>query len=402
VVRGSLMNRIGFYTEVTENISRLPQFIYEQYRTGRQLFGEAFVKPFGTENALDYLGSRAYLTYTPNRAIRIKFGKDRVFWGNGRQSLLLSDHAPDHLMLNLTTRIWKLEYVNHFTQMIDFIPGKGDTEGTHPRKYGVFHQLNYYPVPAVAIGVFESVVYQPLLPNGRRGFELQYLNPVIFYRAIEQYVGSPDNAMLGLNLKWNLFRTAQLYGQILIDDYNFGFRDLGDGYWGNKTGFQAGIRYIDAFRIPTLDLQAEYNRVRPFTYQHFNTASNYAHYGQYLGHAAGANLSDWFFGLRWRPLPMLHAELAYSGLDKGLDENGINYGGDLSIPHTSRPGEFGNRTGQGVPFRVRQAYGRLSWQLWRLDAWLELEGRYRTENELRSLSFLGGLRATLAPRPVRF
>ena len=54
--------------------------------------------------------------------------------------------------------------------------------------------------------------------------------------------------------KWNLFNRFQLYGQFLLDDYNYSKRSEGSGYWGNKLGLQAGAKYIDAFGIPTLDL----------------------------------------------------------------------------------------------------------------------------------------------------
>ncbi|TAE50621.1 MAG: hypothetical protein EAZ89_11725, partial [Bacteroidetes bacterium] len=362
----------------------------------------AFVKPFKNENAIDWLGSRAYVTFSPFREMRIKFGKDRAFWGNGYQSLLLSDYAADYLLLTVTTRVWKLEYVNHFTQMIDFIPGKSDRDGTYPRKYGAFHQLSFKPDKHISLGVFESVVYNPWLPNGQRGFELQYLNPLIFYRAAEQFIGSPDNALLGAHAKWNLLNHVQLYGQFLLDDFNFGFFRQDKGYWGNKTGWQAGIKYIDAFRIPTLDIQAEYNRVRPYTYQHFNTSSNYAHYGQYLGHAAGANLYSAHLILRYHPLAALNVFLSGTMLMKGLDQNGINYGGDIRIPQVDRPDDFGNSVGQGNPWNVRDLYGRVSWQLWKSDAWIEAEGRYRRENEVSSLSFQAGLRMNMTGRMVKF
>ena len=89
--------------------------------------------------------------------MRIKFGKDRAFWGNGSQSLLLNDHSADYLLLNIQTKIWKLVYTNHFTQMIHFIPNRNDTEGTLPRKYGVFHQLTYHPNSKLSFSIFESV-----------------------------------------------------------------------------------------------------------------------------------------------------------------------------------------------------------------------------------------------------
>lgn len=403
VIRGTAFGRLGFYTEVSDNITRAERFIYNRYEETITYPGEGFVKRFGEENGLDYFSSRAYITYSPVPKVRLKFGKDRAFWGNGYQSLMLSDHATDYLLFTINTRIWKLEYTNHFTQMIDFIKNRNDTEGTFPRKYAVFHQLSYKPTPALSLGIFESIVYTPNLANGRRGFELQYLNPIIFYRSVEQSLGSPDNSLFGLTGKWNLLGHVQAYGQLLIDDFNFGVRDQGSGYWGNKIGYQAGLKYIDAFSIPTLDLQAEYNRLRPYTYQHFNISANYLHYGQSLGHANGANLSDYHFTLRYHPLPAWNLMLVYSHGLKGLDTGTINYGGDPGRSYiVDRPGDFDNAVGQGSPQEVDMLYGRLSFQLWQTDIYAELEGRHRIENEFTSTSILGGLRVHFSPGSVRY
>ncbi|MEZ4829995.1 MAG: hypothetical protein R3C61_27485 [Bacteroidia bacterium] len=402
VVRGSFGDKLGFYTEVYDNVTRLPQFVFNSWKTTQTLHGEAFVKPFGSANGVDYFSSRAYITYRPLKNMRIKFGKDRAFWGNGYQSLFLSDHAADYLLLNIQTRIWKLVYTNHFTQMIHFVRNRNDNDGILPRKYGVFHQLTWYPQNQFSLSIFESVIYSPIVANGRRGFELQYLNPIIFYRAAEQYIGSPDNSLLGAQMKLNLLRHVQVYGQILLDDYNFGARDQGKGYWGNKLGYQGGLKYIDAFGITALDLQAEYNRIRPYTYQHFSVISSYSNYGQYLGHAAGANLNQYFFALRYHPFPAWNIFISYNHLNKGLDSGGINYGGDISVPDINRPGDFDNYVGQGDPWKVQQVYGRLSWQVDHTDIYAELEVRYRTENENRSVSALGGLRVNILPREVKF
>jgi hypothetical protein len=402
VVRGSLGNKLGFHTEVYDQVTRVPHYIYQNFLDRELVYGEGFVKRFGSTNGLDYFGSRAYLTYQPWEGLRIKFGKDRSFWGNGHQSLLLSDFAADYLLLTLTARIWKLEYVSHFGQMIDFIQDKNDTEGAFPRKFGAFHQLSYQPNSRLSVGFFEAVMYSPNLPNMPRGVELQYFNPIIFYRTAEQYIGSPDNSVLGLHAKYNLWQRVQAYGQFLLDDYNYGKRSEGSGYWGNKTGWQLGLKYVDVLGIPSLDLQAEYNRVRPFTYQHFNAASNYSHYGQHLGHAAGANLYDYHLILRYHPYPAWNLVASYSFLRKGLDQDGLNYGGDVRLPFVNRPGDFDQQVAQGMQLDVHQVYGRLSYQLWNLDAYLEGEARYRQSNELRSLSFLVGLRTQIQGRPVKY
>lgn len=410
VIRGTLFNKVGFHTEVADNYNRVPYHIYQEWLATELIHGEAFVKRytprFGGQNGLDYFSTRGYLTYSPFSGMRIKFGKDRNFWGNGYQSLLLSDEATDYLLLNVTTRIWKFEYINHFTQFVDFIPLHNDNEGDFPRKYGAFHLLNFKPTRNLSIGVFESIVYGSYLPNRFRGFEFQYLNPIIFYRAIEQYFGSPDNALLGAQFKANLFQRVQLYGQLVLDDFNFGARNQPGGdlrYWGNKVGYQAGAKYLDAFGLKTLDLQAEVNQIRPYTYQHFNLSSAYLHYAQPLGHPAGANLSEMVFVLRYHPFPRLNLQLTYSDLRQGLDLDGFNYGGDPEVVTGNRPPErdFGIKIGEGDPYRLQQLHGRLSYQLWDSDMYVEMEGRYRRTQDLQSASLMLGLRTNVSYRPLK-
>jgi hypothetical protein len=404
-VRGSLFNKVGFFSEFSENQAKLPSFVQRQYDSLGVLTGENFVKTFDatTPNpGYDFFSARGYVTYSPAKPIRLKFGKDRATFGNGYQSLQLSDNSADHFFLNIDTKIWKLEYVNHFAMMTDFLRNKLDTYGTHPKKYAVFHQLFYKPRPWLSVGLFESVVYSPTLPGGRRGFELEYMNPIIFYRSVEQSLGSPDNSTIGLSWKVNALKRFQQYGQLLIDDYNFRNRALGVGSWGNKYGYQVGLKYIDAFWIPRLDLQIEYNRVRPYTYAHFNPTAANTHYGQYIAYSLGANAYDLQLIARYQPYPRWTVYGSITRSFKGLDGNGINYGGNVARPYTIRYQDYNNFVGQGSPFQVTQAYGKISYRILGLDGYAELEGRYRKENDQQSMSILGALRFNFSDRLLKY
>ncbi len=404
-LRGSVTKHIGFFTEVTENQIKQPHFVRESYAQLGVLNGQNFVKEFdgGTPNTgFDYFNARGYITYSPVEQFRVKFGKDKVFLGNGYQSLLLSDNAAEHFFLNLNTRIWKLEYINHFAMMTDFIKGKPDSYGTYPKKYAVFHQLNYKPWKQLSVGLFESVVYSPRLPSGHRGFEIEYLNPLIFYRSVEQSLGSPDNSMLGLTWKLNALKHFQQYGQFLLDDLNFRQRANGSGYYGNKYGYQLGLKYIDAFKVMGLDLQMEYNWVRPFTYSHFNPAASYSHYGQALGYAYGANTHDLNLIARYQPFARWSALAIFTTVLQGRDLNGLNYGGDISRPYTTAVQQYNNFVGQGDPLKITQLYGRISYRLLSLDAYADLEGRYRKENQNTSMSIMGSLRINLPNQVMKY
>ncbi|MEM6264232.1 MAG: capsule assembly Wzi family protein [Bacteroidota bacterium] len=409
VLRGMLYKKIGIYAEVHDNLARYPQFVIQrsdiQPNQRANLPGETFVKTFDRNpNALNFFHNRAYMTYQPAKFLNIKFGHDRAFWGNGYQSLALSDNGANYFFLQFNSCFWKLEYTNLFAQMIDYFAAKPDRAGTFPRKYAVFHQLSYKPTSWLSLGAFESIVYSPVAPNGQRGFELQYLNPLIFFRSIEQTLGSSDNGTLGFTTKINALKHLQVYTQFVIDDFNFAkFRD-GDGFWANRFGYQAGLKYIDLLNIPTLDVQLEYNRLRPFMYQHFNVASNYRHYGQNLGHAAGSNLNELNLIFRYHPLPAWNVMLRYSRMQQGLNPNGENYGGDIGIStDVPRPvGDFGNEVAQGDLLEIDQLYGRLTYQLGHSGTWLDVIGRYRTENEVQSAMVLAGIRLNLAQREIKY
>ena len=59
---------------------------------------------------------------------------------------------------------------------------------------------------------------------------------------------------------------------------------------------------MDVLRIRHLDLQAEYNSARPFTYSHASLFTNYAHYRQPLAHPLGSNFKEFVFIGRYQPL----------------------------------------------------------------------------------------------------
>ena len=71
--------------------------------------------------------------------------------------------------------------------------------------------------------------------NNNRGFDVNYLNPIIFYRAIEFSTGSrAGNALIGLSGKYKVSNKVNVYGQLIIDE--FSSKDIfgGKKSWKNK------------------------------------------------------------------------------------------------------------------------------------------------------------------------
>ena len=159
------------------------------------------------------------------------------------------------------------------------------------------------------------------------GFELAYLNPVIFYRAIEHYTGSnKSNALVGADAKWNFLNRFQIYGQFVLDEFLLEHVKARDGWWANKWATQLGAKYIDVFGIPNLDMQVEWNRARPFMYAHISDHTSYTHYDQPLAHPLGANFDEQLMILRYQPLTRLFVEARYLQANYGKDSVNSNFG----------------------------------------------------------------------------
>ena len=361
-VRGMINRKVGFYTFLSDNIAVVPDYVTdyvnkynqnEQRTAGRLpgMPGEGFVKEYRQDkNSADFFSARAYITFQATKNIQLQFGHDKNIIGNGFRSMILSDNAAPYLFLKINTQFGRFQYQNLFTQLV--YTGFKPYDQIFPRKYMTAHHLSINISKNLNIGLSESVVFQRDSVTGR-GFDVNYLIPVMFLRYIESFQGSADNAFIGFDFKLNLAKRVSLYSQFMLDEFNSKefFKDT--GYWAKKFGVQAGLKYIDVFGINNLDYQVEWNYVRPYTYTHYDDA-NYTHYNQALAHPLGANFEEWTHIVRWQPINRLQIKgsiiYANFGEDRILTEN---WGGDIQKNYDTKSRKvlyndlYGNYTGQG-------------------------------------------------------
>jgi flagellin-like hook-associated protein FlgL len=369
-VRGRIANKIGFYALLTDNQERTPVYVQQWVNAYKAVPGNGYYKAFKT-TAYDYFDARGYFTFSAAKYIDIQFGYDKNFIGNGYRSLFLSDFSSNNLFLKLNTRIWRFNYQNLFMELNATEPRGPDR--LLKKKYATLHHLDVNLTKSVNIGLFEGIIF------GRPDhFEFGYLNPIIFYRSIEQQNGSFDNALVGIDGKANIKKAVQLYGQLVIDEFVLSEIKRNRGWWANKWGIQAGAKYIDAFGIKNLDLQVEHNRVRPFTYSHDDSVSNYTHYNQPLAHPLGANFKEFIGIARYQPAPkwMIMGKLIY--YQQGRDSNSVSYGSNIFLPNTApyRTSDFGFNIGSGWKTNVMYAAFLLSYE-WKENLFFELNAVVR-------------------------
>lgn len=349
-VRGMIDKKVGFYTFIGENQARFPVYVQDFVKDKGVVPSEGFWKGYGT-NGNDFFTAIGYVSFNVTKHINFQFGHDRQFLGDGYRSMLMSDFSPPALFLKINTQVWKLNYTNLFTQVFADAYGKsgGSVSNTNfPKKYLVAHRLGVNIGKHVNVGVYEAVVFGREDSLGNNHFELSYLNPIIFYRSLEQQNGSLDNALIGLDAKWNFLHHFSLYGQLILDEFKLDEVTARNGWWANKFGYQLGLKYINAFGLSNLDVQVEHNSARPYTYTHSTIYSNYANYRQAVAHPLGANFKETIGIIRYQPIPRLNltGKLIYATY--GLDTLNSNWGKDILKDYNTREQEYDNKTGQGV------------------------------------------------------
>jgi hypothetical protein len=340
-VRGMIAKKLGFSAYITDNQERGPLFVQERIIAHDAVPGVGFYKPFKT-TASDYIDARGSINFTAAKYLDFQFGYDKNFIGNGYRSLFLSDFGNSYLFLKINTRIWKLNYMNLFMQLVPQTINISIGNKLLDNKYAAIHHLSMQFTPWLNVGIFEAVTF------GRKNhFDFLYLNPIIFLRASEQQAGSADNAIIGIDVKANVAKRFQFYAQFMLDEFVLQEIRNGNGWWANKFGIQAGAKYIDAFSLKNFDLQGEINLVRPFTYSHFDSVANYTHYNQPLAHPLGANLVEAIGIIRYQPHPKWTTSARLVLWKQGVDTANSNVGTDIFMLNTSRNGDYGYKLPSG-------------------------------------------------------
>ena len=335
---------------------------------------------------IDYTG---YVSYTPNnnKIFNFQLGRDKHFIGDGYRSVLLSDFGPAYPYFRINTNIWRLQYNVWYTYMYD-VTGANGLKQNFQNKFATSHYLSYNIIKELNVGLFENVIWRGTDTNQVRTFDVNYLNPIIFFRPQEFSVGSPDNAFIGLNINGKIFNKIKLYAQLGLDEFLLKEIRAHKGWWGNKQAWQLGLKYINAFKVKGLSLQIEYNEVRPYTYTHGIVAQNYAHYGMPLAHPFGANFKEFLGIVTYRKN---NWQLSFHAMNVVVGKDSLsatsNVGQNIFLSYTTRNKEYGNYTTQGIKTSILQSNIKLTYFV--IPAMnLRLELGYIQRSEKNSVGYL--------------
>ena len=298
-----------------------------------------------------------------NSFFNIDAGKGNNFIGEGHRSLLLSNMQAPYPYVKLTTKFGKVTYKNLYSSLYNL------NNNNLVKKFSATHYLNIDINSNINIGIFESVLWQSRTETYNRGYEISYLNPIIFYRPVEYSMGSnKGNALMGLNLSVKI-KNHKFYGQFLLDDLNISRQKDSDkenyssGFFQNKYGYQLGA----SFNYKNLNCNLEYNQVQPYTYAHKIPLQNYSHMNQSLAHPLGANFKEVINIVKFKKDNFLFS-LSSKFIKIGLDSVNSHFGqnifiSDLNASNDGAQYSYGNSNGQGVNTSIVLIQPEISYKL---------------------------------------
>ncbi|HJM16654.1 MAG TPA: hypothetical protein QF851_04295 [Flavobacteriales bacterium] len=345
---GKLGDRFSFYSSFLENQSVFPSYlrdrIFRQYPWVVPGQGQSH---WTNDSVFDYAIASGHLSYNLSKFTDIQFGIGKNFIGDGYRSMILSDAAFNYPFLRIQTTAGIFQYTNLYMEHMEML-STTTQEYTYDKKYMSLHHLSANITDRLNIGIFESVVWENSRTPEFSGFDIAYLNPIIFLRPVEFSMNSSDNVLMGLNTKFKTTNSSHLYGQFVLDE--FSLPDLnGDGFWGNKYSFQLGGKYFDLFGVENLVVQLENNFARPYTYSHFNPSQNYGHYYQSLAHPLGANFNETIFFADYKYKKWeAHLQIMKAIYGGKIKNDPTSYGNDIFISNSERPdSDYGIEMYQG-------------------------------------------------------
>ena len=320
------------------------------------------------------------LKYFINKFITIDFGKGRHFIGDGYRSLLLSAEHSSYPYLKLTTEFGRVRYSNLYTTFLDI-----QDPIQNRKKHSSIHFLDLSITENINIGIFEGVLWQAKDDNYNRGYDVEYLNPIIFYRPVEFSKHSPDNMLMGANFNAKL-KIATLYGQILIDDLNISRQKDRDeayagGFFQNKFAYQLGVK--SSFKL--LDVLLEYNQAQPYVYAHKQPMQSYTHLNQSLAHPLGANFKELVMLVnytieKWKfSVKLTHAKVGLDSLETHYGQN--IFASDFDAQAEGDEYSYGNFNGQGVTTLINTMHAELAYSF----KWFDIFGSIFYKNKKSDL-----------------
>jgi len=280
----------------------------------------------------------AALTFKKNK-ISLMLGRSRIFWGPRPVNLLISETAQPLDLISAAYETKKLALNFLFARLDGSYPDEIDSlrfpdRSFNDNRYLVGHRLDIKLHHRFRVGLFETVLYG----GEGRPPELYYLNPLQFFHGAQLNEDQDDNTILGFDFSMMPGRGTNIYGQLIVDDFQIDDQSVGDQE-PNELGLMFGLFKAGKIASPMPDIRLEYIRLTNRTYHQRDPRNRYLYRHDLIGHPLGPDADSISFSARFWPDPLFFAEveLAYRRKGEGSiyrpwDEPWLLASGDYNEP----------------------------------------------------------------------
>ncbi len=282
--RAAVLTQLGFFPNrhlALVNAIRVDQ----ELRDDPKYFGKRWRGFAGyTEQAYALLHFDKYMA---------KFGRDFLWWGRGYDAtLLFSDHSRplDQFYGRIALNKFRLHYVAAKLDPMslpDSLQGSPILNFAERYLSAVRAEMVFNP-RVLTVGTTQMVVYG----GANRGFEWHYLNPLLIFHGEQLNEQRKGNTFLAFDFVLRPRARAELYGQLLIDDYQIertGKRDLEP----SEIGYLLGGEIAGPFKLAGASFGVEYTRVANRTYNTLTSWEKFTHRNRPLAHFLGNDFDRW-------------------------------------------------------------------------------------------------------------
>ncbi len=370
---GNIGNKFYFETAVYENQGRFPGYVDSFIRIRGVVPYQNQYKNIGDGKGFDFTYSSARLVYTPNKYLLFDLGFNNNFIGDGYRSLLLSDYNTVYPYFKTAVTAGNFQYSVMWSQYVS--QPKADIYALgYPRKWGQTYLLDWHATKHFNVSLFNSVISPNETADHKKDIGVSLASPILFLHASKSPSGIELNNIDGLNLKYLVTPSVNIYAQVMLDNW-------GSAGWEKRYGWQAGIRVSDLLKVEHLNIQAEFNTVRPYSYASDSIVTVYSHNNEPLAHPLGSNfkegifIADYTYKSWWF---RVEAFIAHYGADSSVN---VDYGRNIFRSLDLHTLQNDVSTGDGLNTKIYYGDLRIAYVLnKKSNLRIEAGGVYRKES----------------------
>jgi hypothetical protein len=282
---GNIHRTLFFSSELYETQSVLPSYLdafADSFEVAPGVMRSKEFKEYGR----DYASVYGSLVWVPSSNFQLWFARDKLHFGHGYRSVLLSHHAPASTFVraSISRPKWSYHYIfasmqNVSLQNILAVPQS--SMGGYQNKYAGFLIVSLKPSKLLEVSLFESIMWAPY--NDKfNSLHTKHFNPLPFTRTAWYGLNNENNIMTGVQMALTLPHRFRLYGQYALDDAGS----------MKKTAVQAGMEYFYPFYWFNVRAGIEYNSSGAYFGTHSNALQSFSHYHHTLTHPLGGNYRE--------------------------------------------------------------------------------------------------------------